>query len=172
MSWTRPLALAALLTVACVPDGGPVSFSDEDRAAAAAEARAASLALLDALNSHDGDAILAFYDLDDDFTYVACTNFMFGGRGYAGLTRSLHANYDDAGYDMAVQSVRVLGRDVAVVSLQGTFLAPLFVTRVLRRNAEGRWLVTWEHESWPGCDEPVRMHPGAGGEMPPADPTS
>jgi uncharacterized protein (TIGR02246 family) len=171
MRWTRPLALAALLTSACVPDRGPVSFGDEERAAVAAEARAASVALLDALNAHDADAILAFYDLDGDFTYVACTNFMFGGRGYVNLTRSLHANYEESRYDMAVQSVRVLGPDVAVVSLQGTFLAPLFVTRVLRRSAEGRWLVTWEHESWPGCADPVRMHPGAGGEMPPAEPT-
>lgn len=171
MRWPHLLTLATLLAASCVPDPGPASFSAEERAALAAEARAASLALLDALNAHDADAILAFYDLDDDFTYVACTNFMFGGRGYANMTRTLHANYDSTSYDMDVQSVRVLNRDVAVVSLQGTFLAPLFVTRVLRRSPAGSWLVSWEHESWPGCADPVRMHPGAGGEIPPADAT-
>jgi len=147
-----------VLASACAP--APIPFTDADRAAAAEEARAASMALVDALNGHDGDAILRFYDLDEDFTYVACTNFLFGGEGYTAMTRSLHLNYADARYDMEVQSVRVLGPDVAVVSLQGTMLTPLFVTRVLRRSPDHLWLVTWEHESWPGCEDPWPAHPG------------
>lgn len=158
----RPHLLLLLAAAACAP--APAPFTDADRTAAAEEARAASLELVAALNTHDADAILAHYDLDADFTYVACTNFFFGGDGYAAMTRSLHANYGEASYDLGVQSVRVLTPDVAVVSLQGSFLASLFVTRVLRRSAEGRWLVTWEHESWPGCEDPRPPHPGTAPE--------
>lgn len=161
--------LPLLLALAgCAP--GPAPLDDEARTAIASEARTASEALLGALNAHDPDAILAFYDLDGDFTYVACTNFMFGGDGYANLTRSLHLNYTEARYEMAVQSVRVLAPDVAVVSLQGTMLAPLFVTRVLRRSPAGAWLVTWEHESWPGCEGPSAAHPGTTGPDPADEP--
>ncbi|MDP2956192.1 MAG: SgcJ/EcaC family oxidoreductase [Longimicrobiales bacterium] len=158
MTSSRILPLL-LLATACAP--APAAFTDAQRDAAAAEVRAASLALVDALNAHDADSILTFYSLDDDFTQVACTGFVFGGKGFAGLTRSLHANYRDAVYDMSVVSARVLGPDAAVVSLRGTMLAPLFVTRVLRRGETGRWLVAWEHESWPGCPNPTTSHAGA-----------
>ncbi len=156
MTPSRTLPLL-LLAAACAP--APAAFTGVQRDAVAAEARAATLALVDALNAHDADSILTFYSLDDDFTQVACTDFVFGGQGFAGLTRSLHANYRDAVYDMSVVSVRVLGPDAAVVSLRGTMLAPLFVTRVLRRGENGRWLVAWEHESWPGCPDPTAPHP-------------
>lgn len=156
---TASRLLPLLLAVsACTPP--PAPFTDADREAAEAEVRAVSEALVDALNAHDADAILAFYALDDDFTQVACTDMLFGGRGFEALTRSLHANYEDAVYRMDVRGVRVLGPDAAVVSLQGTMLAPLFVTRVLRREDDGRWLVAWEHESWPGCSAPAAPHPG------------
>jgi ketosteroid isomerase-like protein len=121
--------------------------------------RVASAALVDALNAHDADSILAFYSSDDDFTQLACTSFVFGGASFASLTRSLHANYRDAVYDMAIRDVLVLGPNAAVVSLEGTMLGPLFVTRVLRRGDSGRWLVVWEHESWPGCPGPTSPHP-------------
>lgn len=158
MTPSRVLPLL-LLAAACVP--APATFTDAERDAAAAEVRVASLALVDALNAHDADSILTFYSLDDDFTQVACTGFVFGGKGFASLTRSLHANYRDAVYDMAVDGVRVLGPDAAVASLRGTMLAPLFVTRVLRRGENGRWLVAWEHESWPGCPNPTTSHAGS-----------
>lgn len=157
MNPSRILPLLLAVT-ACAPSPSP--FTDADRESAQAEVRAVSEALVAALNAHDADAILAFYALDDDFTQVACTDMLFGGRGFEALTRSLHANYEDAVYRMDVRGVRVVGPDVAVVSLQGTMLAPLFVTRILRREGDGRWLVVWEHESWPGCAAPSAPHPG------------
>jgi len=111
--------------------------------------------------------VLAFYVLDDGFTYVPCTDLVSGGRLFAGLTRSLHASYRDAVYALEVLGVRVLGPDAAVVSLQGTMLTPLYMTVVLRREDDGQWRIVWEHESWPGCPDPTPAHPGAAAPDPP-----
>lgn len=161
---TAPKLLPFLLVAASCAPAAPTPLSQAERETVASEVRAASMGLVDALNAHDADAILAFYSLDDDFTQVACTSFILGGTGFANLTRALHASYGDAAYDMTIQDVRVLGADGAVVSLKGTMLAPLFVTRVLRRAEDGRWLVVWEHESWPGCPSPTPPHPGTSPE--------
>lgn len=160
LSRSRPLALLAAFAAACTP--ATPSLSDAQRAAVEEEARQASVALVDALNAHDADAILAFYALDDDFTQVACTSFIRGGEGFRAITRSLHAGYRDAVYRMDIRRVRVLGPDEAVVFLSGTMLAELFVTRVLQRGDDGRLRVVWEHESWPGCPETAAPHPGTG----------
>lgn len=153
------LALPLLLVAAsCAPATPP--FTDEDRAIAEAEVRAASLALVHAMNAHDADSILTFYQLDDSFTYVPCTDVLTGGDFFAGLTRSLHASYRDAVYTMRIASLRVVSGDAAVVSLEGSMLAPLFTTRVLSRGDDGRWRIVWEHESWPGCPDPTPPHPG------------
>jgi len=155
-----PSRILPLLVFAASCTPAPAAFTDADRERAEGEVRAASLALLDALNAHDADSVLTFYSLDDAFTYVPCTDMLFGGELFAGITRSLHASYRDAVYTMDVRSLRVLGPDAAVVSLQGTMLAPLFTTRVLDRGDDGRWRIVWEHESWPGCADPTPAHPG------------
>ena len=147
-----------LLAASCAP--ARPSLDEAEREAIASEVRVASAALVDALNAHDADSILTFYSPDADFTQVACTSFVFGGESFANLTRSLHANYRDAVYDMTIRDVLVLGPDAAVVALEGTMLGPLFVTRALRRVDTGRWLVAWEHESWPACPSPAPPHPG------------
>lgn len=157
-----PRALPLLLLAACTPTA-QAPLTDAAREAAAEEVRAASVALVAALNAHDPDSILGFYSLEEDFTYVACTEVYTGGEGYGVFTRSFHAAYPETRYDMSVQSVRVLGPDHAVVALEGTLVAPLFVTRVLRRDPTGGWLVTWEHESWPDCSGPAAPHPGTEG---------
>jgi uncharacterized protein (TIGR02246 family) len=155
-----PSKILLLLVVgaSCAP--APAAFTDADRERAEAEVRAASMALVDALNAHDADSVLTFYSLDDDFTYVPCTDMLFGGKLFSGITRNLHATYRDAVYTMEVRSLRLLGPDAAVVSLSGTMLTPLFTTRVLRRGDDGRWRIVWEHESWPGCADPTPPHPG------------
>jgi uncharacterized protein (TIGR02246 family) len=157
MTWPKFLPIL-LLAASCAP--ARPSLDEAEREAVASEVRVASAALVDALNAHDADSILAFYSPDADFTQLACTSFVFGGASFASLTRSLHANYRDAVYDMSIRNVLVLGPDAAVVSLEGTMLGPLFVTRVLRRADGGRWLVAWEHESWPACPTPTPPHPG------------
>jgi len=159
MNLPRPLPLLVLLSAACAPAQAP--FTDADADAAAEEVRAASLALVDALNTHQADSILAFYSLDEDFTYVACTTYYVGGEGFESFVKSFHGLYPDTKYTLEVGSVRVLGPSHAVVVLEGSLAGPLWVTRVLRRDVRGRWLVTWEHESWPGCSDLGAPHPGS-----------
>lgn len=151
---------ALLLAAACAP--APATLTDAARAAAAEEVRAATFALQDALNAHEPEAILAFYRLDGDFTYVGCTNYMFGGDLFGTIVGTYHQQNPDVVYDLAVQSLQVLAPDVAVVSLQGTGgqVMKLFVTRALRRDDAGRWVIVHEHESWPGCSDPTPPHPG------------
>ncbi len=160
MNPSRALPLVLLLSAACSP-AAPKPFTDADAAAAAEEVRAASLALVDALNTHQADSILAFYSLDEDFTYVACTTYYVGGEGYDAFARSFHAMYPETKYTLDVGSVRVLGPSHAVVVMEGSLTGPLWVTRVLQRDVRGRWLVTWEHESWPDCPAPGTPHPGS-----------
>jgi ketosteroid isomerase-like protein len=157
MNLSRALPLV-LLATACAPAQAP--FTDADADAVAEEVRAASLALVDALNTHKTDTILSFYSLDEDFTYVACTAYYVGGEGYRAFALSFHSLYPETRYALEVGSVRVLGPSHAVVALEGSLTGPLWVTRVLRKEASGRWLVTWEHESWPGCAGPAAPHPG------------
>ncbi len=158
MNRSRTLPLVLLLSTACAP--APAPFTDADADRLAEEVRAASVALVDALNTHQADSILSFYSLDQDFTYVACTTYYVGGEGYDAFARSFHATYPETRYTLEVGSIRVLGPAHAVVALEGSLAGPLWVTRVLRKDARGRWLVTWEHESWPGCPDPGTPHPG------------
>ncbi|HSW31711.1 MAG TPA: hypothetical protein VLH75_19665 [Longimicrobiales bacterium] len=159
MNLSRALPLVLLLSSACAPAQAP--FTDADATAAEEEVRAASLALVDALNTHQADSILAFYSLDENFTYVACTTYYVGGEGYRAFVKSFHGLYPETKYTLEVGSVRVLGPSHAVVALEGSLTGPLWVTRVLRRDVRGRWLVTWEHESWPDCPGPEAPHPGS-----------
>lgn len=150
----------AVLVAACTSGA---SLSDSQKQAVDREVREVSAALVDALNAHDADAILGFYSLDDDFTYVGCTGFTFQASVFESLLRGYHRAHPDAETAMSVQRLRVLTPETAVVSLQGPSgdLEALFTTRVLQKNAQGEWKVVYEHESWPDCSEPVRPHPGS-----------
>ncbi|MHB1194029.1 MAG: Cif family virulence factor [Longimicrobiales bacterium] len=168
MTATRTLPLLLVLATACSPAPTPSTDARGNgmeagpAGAVASEVRAASIALVEAMNAHVPDSILAFYDLGEDFTYVGCTNFAFAGETFADIVLGYHLANPETRYDMAIQSVRVLGPDAAVVSLRGTSSPDLaiFTTRVMNRDEDGRWRVTWEHESWPGCPAPMAMHPG------------
>ncbi len=149
-----------LLAAACAPTGP--SLTAAEREAVTDDVSAASLALVEAMNAHEPNSILSLYVLDADFTYVGCTDFMFGGDVFATIVGAYHRDNPEVHYDMAVQSVRVLGPALAVVSLRGTSSPDLalFTTRVVRRDGDGRWRVVWEHESWPGCSAPAAPHAG------------
>jgi hypothetical protein len=56
--------------------------------------------------------------------------------------------------------VQVLSPTAAVALQRGSSSrAPaLFWTRVLVKE-DGRWVITYEHQSWPGCDPPPAPHP-------------
>lgn len=156
----RRASLTAFLFVATSCSPAPTSLTQGERAAVEAEARATGEALLEALNAHEVDRILAFYDRGDDFTYVACTRVMKGGAGLDPVLRALHHATRDDVYEMDITRVRVVDRNAAVLLFEGTFSGPLFVSRLVEKGADGAWRITYEHESWPGCEGPDTPHPG------------
>lgn len=149
---------AVLLLGACT--AAPATLTDAGRASAAEEVRAATSTLQAALNAHDPGAIFAHYRLDPAFTYVGCTNYMFGGDLFRNIVGAFHRQ-NAVPYAYAVQALQVLSPGSAVVALQGEAGdLQMFVTRVLEKDEAGRWLVVHEHESWPGCSAPAAPHPG------------
>jgi hypothetical protein len=70
-----------------------------------------------------------------------------------------------AGDEQAVLFVQVLSPTVAVATLRGssTEANALFWTEVLQKSEDGRWLITYEHESWPDCSTPRGPHIGTEG---------
>ncbi len=156
--------LLLVFLASCTP--APAPLTDADREAISTEIRAASQALGDAMNAHEPERILGFYDLDPGFVYVGCTEYLFGGEAFTNVVRDYHLQHRGNRYDADVRGIRVLGPDVAVVSLQGTSSPDVvvFTTRVLGRDDDGRWRIEWEHESWPGCSAPSAPHPGTAPE--------
>jgi len=150
--------LLLVLAAGCSP--ATTSLPQGERATVEAAARAMGEALLEALNAHEVDRILAFYDRGDDFTYVACTRVMRGGAGLDPVLRALHHATRDDAYEMDIARVRVVDRTAAVLLFEGTFTGPLFVSRLVEKGADGAWRITYEHESWPGCEGPDTPHPG------------
>ena len=156
---SKSLLSALLLAAACTPAGAPTSGPERDEAAE--EIGSANMALIGALNAHDADSILSFYDSTASFTYLGCTSMLQGGHTFAGIVRGYHKMRPDVTWEVGISSLDVLDADVAVVSLQGeSDSLQLFTTRVWKRGEDGRWRVAYEHESWPGCSPPRAPHPG------------
>jgi len=159
--------LVLLLATGCTP--ASTALSDAERKAATDEVRAANGALLDALNAHDADRVLALYETGPQFQYVGCTSVIPTSDVFASITRGYLRQHPDVTYRMTVTALQVLDRDVAVSTLQGeSGSLQLFTTRVWRRSEDGAWKVAYEHESWPGCNPPAMPHPGTA----PGDTTS
>jgi ketosteroid isomerase-like protein len=155
---TYRILLPLLLAAACSP--APDALPGDPKAVAA-EIRAANAALLDALNAHDIPGVLAFYETGPQFRYVGCTNVIQTSAVFGSIITGYHRSHPDVTYDMAVIGVEVLDRDGGIATLSGeSDSLELLTTRVWRRGADGAWKVAYEHESWPGCEPPVRPHPG------------
>ncbi|HKJ01050.1 MAG TPA: nuclear transport factor 2 family protein [Longimicrobiales bacterium] len=151
--------LVLLLATGCTP--ASTALSDAGRKAVADEVRAANGALVDALNAHDADGVLALYETGPQFQYVGCTSVIPTSDVFGSITRGYLRQHPDVTYGMVVTALEVLDRDVAVSTLQGeSDSLQLFTTRVWRRGEDGSWKVAYEHESWPGCKAPTMPHPG------------
>ena len=59
------------------------------------------------------------------------------------------------------QSGMILVVDVKQGASKDEYL--LKVREVLKKGEDGRWLITYEHESWPGCSVPRGPHMGTEG---------
>jgi ketosteroid isomerase-like protein len=166
----RPLlpALPLLLAAACAPGAPPPAQSgsaDPVKQEVAAAVSAATDSLTAAMNAHDADRILAFFDLGPDFVYVSCTDVVFGGEMFGNITRSLHAQRKGVTYKVTPANTTVLGPDAAVVSIRtesSDTLAsnPVLTTRALSKGVDGQWRIVYQHQSWPGCKAPRAPHPG------------
>ena len=159
---TLILPLVVVAAAACAPAAS--TLSDQDREVLVAEVRSTTDSLTEALQAHDVDRILAFFDLDGAFVYAACTEFRYGGDLHASVTGSYHAARKDVTYEFRVTSARVLGPTTAVVTLESdssepTASNPVLTTNVLDKGADGRWRVAHQHQSWPGCRPPAAAHP-------------
>jgi uncharacterized protein (TIGR02246 family) len=120
----------------------------------------------EALNSHDPDRILSFYRQDPSFLYLGCTDILSGWGTFESRVRPYYTVNTDVTFQQQIINIQVLGPTTATVALRGgSSEAPnLFWTMALQKGEGGRWLITQEHESWPGCRVPRGPHMGTGGD--------
>jgi uncharacterized protein (TIGR02246 family) len=160
-----PMILSLLLVAACQQDripaeqSSPASGEMEVREAEA-EVREAVEQLTEAMNARDAHRVLAFYRQSREFIFLGCTDLMFGSEMFSRVLGPFWESRPDAPFEREVLQIQVLSPETAVVTLQGGSKtgSALFWTQVLVREADGRWLVTHEHQSWPGCREPPPLH--------------
>ncbi|HSG48372.1 MAG TPA: nuclear transport factor 2 family protein [Longimicrobiales bacterium] len=156
-----PLLLLGAVCLGCQAEPGP--FTDEARREVDAQVRAASGALLEAMNAGDSPGVLSFYRDDPSFFYLGCTDYILGSETFRRVVAPVYRTDAPVTFDLGVVATQVLTPDVAVVSLRGSSSnAPsLFFTQVWVQEA-GAWKVSAEHESWPGCRESQGPHPFTG----------
>lgn len=147
-------------------------------AALEAEVAQALTGLTEAMNARDPEAVFAFYRQDESFYYLGCTSVLFGWQTFSSRVRPYYSTRTDLDFQREILSVQILHPTVAVAALRGSSseAEALFWTHVLQKGENGRWLVTYEHESWPGCPTPRGPHLGTtempGAEIPSPNPGS
>ena len=165
----------ALLVTAC--DSGPSPLteavsspvSEAERSALALEVEETLGELMEAMNAHDSERVLESFRNSDDFLYLGCTDFMSGWDTFSSRVGRYYSRSENVTFQQEIVRIQILSPTVAVVAVRGssTEAEALFRTEVLVREEDGRWLITYEHESWPGCPPPSASHPGlSGSEMP------
>lgn len=150
--------LLVIPVTACAP--GASSLDDAGRKAIADEVTAVMADMTEAMNAHDPERVVAFYTDAAEFLFLGCTQFISGGATFKAMVGPTYGPRRGATFTQRVASVRVLSPTAAVVTqVGGSDRAPaLFWTKVLVKE-EGRWIITYEHQSWPGCEAPPEPHP-------------
>jgi ketosteroid isomerase-like protein len=159
MSPRRSLAASLCLFIAACAPTAPV-LSDAHREAVAAEVTATLTALNDAMNAHEPERVVSFYSDAPEFVALTCTSFITGGAAFKGMVGPTFGPRRGATFQQRVASIQALSATTAVVAQSGssTRAPALFWTRVLKKQ-DDRWIITYEHQSWPGCPEPTTPHP-------------
>jgi ketosteroid isomerase-like protein len=154
----RPLVVLPLLTGAC--SAAPSTLTDADTRAVEAEVTAVMTELVDAKNAHDPERVVSFYSDAPDFLALTCTSYLAGGSTFKERIGPTVGARRGTTFEQQVVDVWVLSPTAAVVALEGSSSrAPaLFWTRVVVKE-QGRWIITYEHQSWPGCRKPPTPHP-------------
>jgi uncharacterized protein (TIGR02246 family) len=163
-----PIALLFVVLAGCGPAQAP--FTRAQRDTAESEVREAVEQLTAAMGSRDSEQVLAFYRESREFVFLGCTDLMFGSEVFSRVLGPYWDSRPGPAVEREILRVQVLNPGTAVVTLRGGSqdASALFWTQVLVREADGRWLIAHEHQSWPGCAEPPRLHdmgdPGNPGE--------
>lgn len=165
--------VVAPMAGACTSEPSPMSGSQE--LALTEEVEATLQGLTEAMNAHDPDLVFSFYRQDESFYYLGCTSVLFGWGTFSSRVRPFYQTRSDLTFQREILSIQILEPTVAVAALRGSSSEAehLFWTQILQKGPDGRWRVTHEHESWPGCPVPRGPHMGTegmpGDEMPPAE---
>ncbi len=157
----RIRALCVLAAVAalgaCQPERG---VDDASRTAITRAVMATMNDLYGAMNAHDADRVLAHYLKSEEFLYVGVGDTTLGWETFSSLTRPWYQSHPDVTFEYEIVHVQVLAPDVATVTAKGSSTEAPFLmwtrTFVLR---DGQWLISLEHESWPGAEPPRAQHP-------------
>jgi len=158
------LFFLATLSPGCAPQVAP--DAEVDQAALTQEVLETLAGLTDAMNSHDPERVFSFYRQDPSFFYLGCTDILYGWETFASRVGPYYTFNTEVTFQQEVLSVQILSPTVAVAAQRGssTEAEALFWTEVLQKGEDGRWLITHEHESWPGCPVPRGPHMGTPGE--------
>lgn len=153
----KRLLPVALLVSACA---SAPPFTPADREALASEVRATLAELTEAINDHELERVAALYTDAPEFLFLGCTSAITGGARFKQVVVPTYGPGRGATFVQRVARVQVLSPTAAVALQRGSSSrAPaLFWTRVLVKE-DGRWVITYEHQSWPGCDPPKQPHP-------------
>lgn len=152
--------LLLLVSVSASCQRLPAPLQDAQRQAIAQEVEETLGRLTEAMNAHDPEAVLGFYRHSEEFVYLGCTDFLLGFDTFSTRVGPYYPAHPEVTFHQEVVRTQVLSPTVAVVALRGGSSAAeaLFWTEVLIRSDDGRWLVSYEHESWPGCPPPSGPH--------------
>jgi len=165
--YSRALVIVILAGLSAACSSQPVSRPEFDEGALTEEVLETVDGLTEAMNSRDPDRVFGFYRQDETFFYMGCTSSMAGWGTFAPRVASYYRTSREVAFQREVLSTQILSATTAVVAMRGssTEAEALFWTEVLQKGEDGRWLVTYEHESWPGCSVPSGPHIGTeGGE--------
>jgi len=147
----------AFLFGACRP---APSFTEAERRAVTSEVTATLNELTEAINDHEPERVAAFYTDAPEFLFLGCTSAVTGGARFKQVVVPTYGPGRGATFEQRVVAVEALSPAAAVALQRGssTKAPALFWTRVLVRQ-DGRWVITYEHQSWPDCDPPPAPHP-------------
>jgi len=157
------VASCMVLSVACTPSGETLDQARKE--ALRAEVQETLSGLTQAMNSHDPEQILEYYQGDDDFLYLGCTEVVLGWDAFTQRVGMYYLANPEVTFHQETTWIQILGPTVAVAALRGgsSKAENLFWTEVLVKGADG-WKVSYEHESWPGCPVPSAPHPFTGSD--------
>ncbi len=156
-SCAKRILPVTLLVCACVSSP---PLTEADRQALAREVRATLAELTEAINDHETERVAAFYTDASEFLFLGCTSALTGGARFKQVVVPTYGPTRGATFEQRVATVQVLSPTAAVALQYGSSnrASGLFWTRVLVKEG-ARWVITYEHQSWPDCAPPPAPHP-------------